>query len=178
MPDDTPPIPRRKPNVLWLIAVAFGLLFALFAYQLLGPNPPIRVSKQTTYITTPLLPSGLPDYEASELQRQRGNITPCDNAAILLWQAFWDGELSSQEHAEFCAELHLDPVPDSSRSLERLDSQPQQDIFTEWLESKGVVDADDELTDETIAMRSQVPGHPIRFRLWQTGSSATRNLST
>jgi hypothetical protein len=41
--------PRKKPNVLWWLAGGFVLLLLWFFYQLFGPNPPIIVSRETTY---------------------------------------------------------------------------------------------------------------------------------
>lgn len=127
MPDDTPTIPRRKPNVLWVIAVAFGLLFALFAYQLLGPNPPIRVSKQTTYITAPLLPSGLPDYRAYVDNKQSAGVTHDNNAAVLMWEVFGPGAGSDAvEPADWqhiTKELNLSPAAANASFVDSNDKE-------------------------------------------------------
>lgn len=61
--DDAARLPRRKRSIFWLIGGIFVMMLGLFLYQLLGPNPPIIISKETTYITAPLWSSGLPDYE-------------------------------------------------------------------------------------------------------------------
>lgn len=105
MSHDDLPLPRRKPRVLRYIFAAFFLLFALFTYQLLGPNPPIRVSKQTTYITTPLLPSGLPDYRKYIHDKLSAGATPNNNAAVLLWQALGASDLGASEQAIISQEL-------------------------------------------------------------------------
>src|SRR5687768_16815554 len=55
--------PRKKIKILWWLGGVFVLLVLLFVLQLFGPNPPIVVSPQTTYITEPLGLDGLPDYE-------------------------------------------------------------------------------------------------------------------
>src|SRR6188768_2819914 len=86
--------PRKKPGILWWIGGCFLLLFCLFLYQLFGPNPPIVVSKQTTYITEPLTENGLPDYEAYYRDEFRKGVTPENNAAVLLFQVFGPGELN------------------------------------------------------------------------------------
>ena len=91
MPDAAPPIHHRKPRILWWIVAVILLLLALFAYQLLGPNPPIVVSKQTTYITAPLRPDGLPDYVQYLRDQLREGVTPENNAAVLMWQVMGPG---------------------------------------------------------------------------------------
>ena len=49
-------------------------MLALFLYQLFGPNPKIIISPQTTFITSPLRPDGLPDYEKYMLNAYRKGI--------------------------------------------------------------------------------------------------------
>lgn len=73
---------------MWWIAAATLIFLAWFSYQLLGPNPPILVSKQTTYITAPLRSNGLPDYQTHVRHKLRAGITQENNAAVLMWQAF------------------------------------------------------------------------------------------
>ncbi|HJQ79782.1 MAG TPA: hypothetical protein VJ828_07495, partial [Lacipirellulaceae bacterium] len=66
---DTSNTPARKKRSLlrWITALFLSLLL-LFLFQLLGPDPPLSVSRQTTFITEPLRPNGLPDYERYVLE--------------------------------------------------------------------------------------------------------------
>ncbi|MEX2092091.1 MAG: hypothetical protein WD971_05410, partial [Pirellulales bacterium] len=73
--------------MLWLLALA-ALLLAWFLWQLLGPTPPIIVSKETTFITAPLRTDGLPDYIKYLRDKLRDGVTAENNAAVLMWQAF------------------------------------------------------------------------------------------
>ena len=66
--------PKKKPNVLWWLGGGFVLLVFVFILQLFGPNPPIVVSPQTTYITTPLgaeRPARLRAVRARKVTRRR-----------------------------------------------------------------------------------------------------------
>ncbi len=59
----------------------------LFLLHLFQPSPPIIVGRDTTYITEPLTADGLPDYEAYLRDLGRKDVTPDNNAAVLVWQA-------------------------------------------------------------------------------------------
>ena len=112
--------PRKKHNVLWWIGGAFLLLVVLFLFQLFGPSPRIVVSPQTTFITEPLGPNGLPDYERYILELSREGVTPENNAAVLIWQALFPGELDPKFHAAIADELGLSQLPFRADSLEPL----------------------------------------------------------
>ena len=90
--------PRRKISVFWWIGGVVLLLVILFFVQLLGPSPKILVSKQTTYVTEPLLPSGLPNYEEYLRQKLREGVTPQNNAAVLLSQALWSNDIKAEQY--------------------------------------------------------------------------------
>ena len=83
----------------------------------LGPNPPIIVSKQTTYITAPLRPDGLPDYIQYLRDHLREGVTPENNAAVLMWQAFGPGvgtgAISPENWKAISSELKLPHLTDS-----------------------------------------------------------------
>src|SRR4051794_13536864 len=96
---------RKKPGLYKWLAAAASFLFLLFLYQLLGPNPPIIVSPQTTYIIAPLLPNGLPDYEKYWLQQSRKGITSENNAAVLLRQALGPGDTSPADFDRISREI-------------------------------------------------------------------------
>ncbi len=127
--------PRKKFNVLWLLAGVLLLLIGLFVLQLFGPNPPIIVSPQTTYITEPIGTDGLPDFERYVLEADRADVTPSNNAAALLWQALWPGELSPQHYAPMAAELGLPQIPSVKEALVSPYGEVSRAKLEEWLES-------------------------------------------
>jgi hypothetical protein len=110
--------PRKKHSLLWWIAGFFFLLIVLFVYQLFGPNPRIIVSKQTTFITEPLGPNGLPDYEQYILNKLRDGVTPENNAVTLLWQALFPAGIDPKFHAAVAAELGLEEIPSHAEALQ------------------------------------------------------------
>jgi hypothetical protein len=115
--NQTPTLPHKKPNVLWWLGGVFLLLVFLFLVQLFGPDPPIIVSRETTFITSPLRQNGLPDYEKYVLDLSREGVTPENNAAVLLWQALWPGELDPKYFAMMADELGLEKIPDEEDAL-------------------------------------------------------------
>ena len=112
-----PKPPRRKLRVLWTLAALVLLFGVWFCYQLFGPNPAIVVSKETTFITEPLGEDGLPDYEAYLLQQGSEGVTPENNAAVLIWQAMWPGELQQEHWLLICDALGMEKVPSTKDAL-------------------------------------------------------------
>jgi hypothetical protein len=169
--------PRKKFNILWWIGGVFVLLVLYFVLQLFGPNPPIIVSPQTTRITEPLGRDGLPDYEQYMLDLSREGVTPDNNAAALLWQALFPGEVEPQQYAAMATELGLEQMPSQADSLVPLHSNAVRQQLAAWLlkqfESQGSreslndpdkagdsVDAATTLTRDTIAIWSD-PNSPV-----------------
>src|SRR5687768_6703679 len=124
MPDETAATPkRRKRRALKWLAGSILLLLLLFLYQLFGPNPPIIVSRQTTYVTKPLGPDGLPDYRQILSTMYREGVKPENNAAVFLWPLIGRGKLDAAQFEAICKEIGLSPAPGDDGVLERLDSQ-------------------------------------------------------
>ncbi|MFO0789583.1 MAG: hypothetical protein U0805_08995 [Pirellulales bacterium] len=107
MTSDAVTPPRKKPSIFWWIGAVVLLLFGLFLYQLFGPNPKIIVSKQTTYITSPLRADGMPNYGQYLLESARNGIIPEDNAAPLMWRALGLDRIDAKDRAAFAAELGI-----------------------------------------------------------------------
>ncbi len=103
--------PQKKRTVMWWIGGAFLLLLVLFLWQLFGPSPRIIVSPQTTYITAPLKPNGLPDYGRYLLDKSGEGVTPENNAAVLLLQSVGPCRLDAAQQAAVCKEVGLEQVP-------------------------------------------------------------------
>ena len=121
----------RRKLVGWIIAVA-ALCLAWFLYSLFGPNPPIIVSRETTYITEPLGEDGLPDYVAYWVQQASEGVTPENNASVLIWQAIWPADLEEKHWRSFCAALGMQ-IPSGDESLVPADSKQVRQELTTWL---------------------------------------------
>jgi hypothetical protein len=134
--DTSVTLPRKKHSVMWWIGGVFLLLFALFLWQLFGPSPPIIVSRETTYITAPLKPSGLPDYGQYVLDKAREGVTPENNAAVLLWQAIWPGDLEPEHYEVMADELGLEEIPSADESLQSLYGDRNRQRVLAWLKER------------------------------------------
>ena len=135
MPADEPfTPPRKKIKIFWWLGGVFVLLVAaLFVLQLFGPNPPIVVSPQTTYITSPRGPDGLPDYEQYVLELYRDGVTTENNAAPLLLRALWPAELDPKDYATVVMELGLEEMPSKDEALVLVHDQSTMSRVTNWL---------------------------------------------
>ena len=102
---------------LALIAFLGCTLFVLRCSLPTKEIPPLTVSKETTYITGPLMADGAPDYAAALNEKYGAGATPENNAAILLIPVFWN-ELEDDILKLMGAEP--DPLPQGSRLVGRL----------------------------------------------------------
>jgi hypothetical protein len=164
-----PFVPRRKKySVLWLVGGFFFLLLVFFFFQLFGPNPRIVVSKQTTFITEPLGPDGLPDYEQYVLDLVRDGVTPENNAVSLLWPALFPADVDPQYHAAVAAELGLDEIPSETEALKSYYGKDMERRLAEFLMQGGKANesikppADDRAQDaEELAMEGGNGSGPL-----------------
>lgn len=98
----------KKSTVYFLIiAPAAFVLFGVLFWFVAGPSRPTVVSQQTTYLTTPLLASGLVDYERGMLEMQSAGIRPEENAAIPLVQAMWPCDFDPEAQHVVCEALDI-----------------------------------------------------------------------
>jgi hypothetical protein len=135
MPTNNSYIPaQKKHNIVSWFGGLLLLPLPLLLMQQTGSGPAIIVSPETTYITEPLKPDGLPDYERYILERYRDGVRPEENAAILLWQSLWPGELEQADFEPLCRELGLAAIPPASTAWD----SPE---LLKWLRSSGHVDA-------------------------------------
>ncbi len=113
----------------------------LFLLHLFWPEPPIVVAHDTTYISEPLRPNGLPDYEQYILEQSRKGITPDNNAGVLLWQALWPNELDPRDYESMRAELGLKEIPPASAALQPVYGDANKKRVLNWLrKQQGKVD--------------------------------------
>ncbi len=69
------------------------------------------ISPETTYITEPLDANGLPDYATALNRKLSANITPDENANVLIWRAVGPRPDGKEIVAEYFTWLGIDPPP-------------------------------------------------------------------
>ena len=111
-------------GILWLT----GSLGTVFGWDD-GPTS-ITISKETTYITEPLMSDGMVDYIAA-VNASLAEINPDDNAAVLLARAFGPKAIDKRIAREYFQLLRIDPPPDEGEYLMDL---------VEWMEVKKIDD--------------------------------------
>jgi hypothetical protein len=153
--------PKKKPSIFWWIGGAFVVLLMLFVFQLFGPSPRLEVSPQTTRITSPLRPDGLPDYEQYVLDQMRAGVTPENNAAALLWPALWPGELDRPHYVLIAKELGLDGVPSAADAVVPVHKQIQH-----WLASQTPTSADPDQNNSDAAIQELAIEDQVMSRPW------------
>jgi len=77
----------------------------------------VTISKETTFIEGPLDERGGVDYLAALNARCSRGVTPENNAAVLLWQAFGPPEIPEPLHRQFCVTLGMEPLPEEGAYL-------------------------------------------------------------
>jgi hypothetical protein len=156
MPHDEPfTPPRKKITILWWLGGIFLLVVLLFLVQLFGPNPPIAVSPQTTRISEPLGPDGLPDYEKYLINLSRDGVTPENNAMALLWPALFPADVDPEHFAAITMELGLEEIPIADNALQRLHSENNRGRVAALLRERAGLAPDGQ------AMLSGSPQEPI-----------------
>ncbi len=133
----------HRPNRWWLdihwitAGVVVGTI-AFLLWGLFGPEPAIRVSRETTYLTEPLAADGLPDYCEALLAMAGPAPPPEENAAAALLQVCWPMGIDDADLPAVCAALGIpnDPPSDSLRSpYEDAASGVTRDMFDAAIES-------------------------------------------
>ncbi len=108
-----------RPLLFIAACMQFAISTAAFAAEPAAPGaadkakPKITIGKETTYITEPLRPDGYPDYVAALNQRMSAGVTPENNAAVLLQQAFGPHEIPESDRPRFFQQLGIKPLPES-----------------------------------------------------------------
>jgi hypothetical protein len=103
--------PRWWQDLRWITAGIVVVLLAMIVWGLFGPEPPITVSRETTYLTEPLAADGLPDYGAALLASLGPAPRPEDNAAVDLLQVMWPLEIDAADLPAVCTALGIPNVP-------------------------------------------------------------------
>lgn len=83
-----------------------------------GPAPPkakIPISRETTFITEPIAEDGYPDYVAALNAIASKGVTPDNNAAVPLYQAFGPKDIANQRREHVAKLLGIQPPPEEGR---------------------------------------------------------------
>ena len=150
---------RLKIKPMWVANLLVLSCVGLFFYQLFGPDPKIVVSKATTHITAPLDEHGLPDYEAYWMQRASEGVTLENNAAVLIWQALWPGELDQEHWLPMCDALGMAEVPSEEQSLTDDDDEQVRELIAVWLSKQ--FSMPDEMAEEEWGKRLRGSGYEV-----------------
>jgi hypothetical protein len=119
MTTDAPDSSRAWRRSLRRIAVALVALFvATLLWGLFGPETPIRVARETTFLTAPLAADGLPDYEAGLLAMAGPAPAPEGNAAVELLQVMWPLGIDATDLPAVCKALGIPDTPPADPLVE------------------------------------------------------------
>ncbi len=95
----------------WILLAVLLIPIGLFSLRWL-PDPPIEISKETTFITEPLGSDGLPDYFEYLRQKKRAGVTPENNAAVVLMQVVGPESIDKAIRPAWFAELGIESLPE------------------------------------------------------------------
>ena len=79
------------------------------------PGPKITISRETTFLTGPLRPDGYVDYLAAINEEFSKGVTPENNAAVPLIQAFGPSEIDKDLRERFFKMLGIAPLPSGGK---------------------------------------------------------------
>jgi hypothetical protein len=100
----------RQPPLRRIAVVGAIVFVAMLVWGLFGPDVPIRVSRETTFLTKPLAADGLPDYRAAMLAAMGPVPKPEDNAAVELLQVMWPLGIQATDLPAVCKALGITDV--------------------------------------------------------------------
>ncbi len=164
-------------DLRWITAGVVTVSVVWLAWGLFGPEPAIRVSRETTYVIEPLDADGLPDYAAAWLAMAGPAPPPEENAAVLLLQTCWPLVISRDLPAvcrslgipkdppsEILREPHHDAASGISRqTCEEVGGRPwTTDAFPEmaaWLR-------ENQVTIDRIVAASKRPRYWLPIESW------------
>jgi hypothetical protein len=96
---------------LLLLLLGVGIFVAILAFME-KPKLPFPVGKATTYVTEPLDEDGRIDYAGALNERLSEDVTPRNNANVLLWKAFGPHPEGATMPEEFFQWLGIEPLPE------------------------------------------------------------------
>jgi len=111
------------------LAIALGLI--CLSVHSAEPKPAqslITISKETTYITSPLRPDGYVDYIAALDEASRQGVTAENNASVLLWKAMGPAGIDEQQRALYFKKLGMPPLPEKGDYFVPFDKFVKQSV--------------------------------------------------
>jgi hypothetical protein len=99
------------------------------------PATPIKLSKETTFITEPLAGDGLPNYALAIQAIEAKEVTPEQNGAIPFWQAMGQYQMSDEEFERLSREIGLPTKKAASEQTEEIKTAKQ--AIKDWLRETG-----------------------------------------
>ncbi len=117
------PKPRKQRGLWWVVKWSLAVIVPMIVLIVLlnfrmGPGkgrPLVRISRQTTYATSPLKPSGDVDYVA--YLNQQNAITPENNAFVELLKILGPVTAGQMPPPKFFQLLGIDPMPQGGNYL-------------------------------------------------------------
>jgi hypothetical protein len=102
---------HRWLDIRWITAGVIALTFLFLLWGLFGPEPAIRVSRETTFITEPLAADGLPDYHVAVRELAGPAPRPEANAAAGLLQVCWPMGIKDADLPTVCDAMGIPREP-------------------------------------------------------------------
>jgi len=93
------------------------------------PGTTVAVMTEITFLTEPLDEEGYVDYVAALNNAASEGVTPENNAAVVLWQAFGPADIPKEIRKRYYEMLGMSPLPDEGEYLVR---------FSDFLVSEGI----------------------------------------
>jgi hypothetical protein len=124
-------------DIRWIAAGVVVGTIAFLLWGLFGPEPAIRVSRETTFLTEPLAADGLPDFHGAVLAMEGPAPPPEDNAAAELLQVLWPCGVDDADLPVVCRAMGIPDDPPSNRlrpPYEDASAQITRDAFDAGLE--------------------------------------------
>ena len=157
-----PPIEiKRKPKLRWwwfLFIPVF--VIGMIVVQAIGPNPPIQIGRETTYLSDPLDEQGMPDYAQYLMTNAAEGVTHESNAAVLIWQAAGLDRVEEQYRQSIVDALEIGWP---TQVVESPYSTAMKESVTTWVSERNPdVDAEtlEQLQDEIIELAMGRPWSP------------------
>ena len=124
----------------------------------------VTIAKVTTVITRPLRKDGYPDYVAALNESGGKDVSPQDNAVVLLWQAIGPAPMSAEDRAEYFRLLAVPVPPAKGAYFVALDSFIKQDASRKGLDAAGLEAESVKVSDELeVALKTpwSEKDHPL-----------------
>lgn len=111
-------LPRGIPWARWFgIALAVLLVLTVGIYWWVQNYITITVAADTTYLTTPLLPDGYPDYLGYWNAQNSAGVTAENNAWVAVVRCLGPREIDAEERPEYFRLLGIAPLPEEGEYL-------------------------------------------------------------